>query len=158
MGRCAQGEAGGNRGRDRGRALREEEDDADGWARAGRGGARALRAAARAGARGGPGRVTQGRPGSGLGRGSGRARWASRDWAAHGVCWAERGRERGPGMSLGCWVGFWVPFLFLFLFYFSLKLNYLNSKEILNSNPYEIKQLKQCISMNASTKLNLRKF
>ena len=68
MGRRAQGEAGGNRGRDRGRALREEEDDADGWARAGRGGARALRAAARAGARGGPGRVTRGRPGSGLGR------------------------------------------------------------------------------------------
>ena len=41
LGRRAQGEAGGNRGRDRGRALREEEDDADGWARAGRGGARA---------------------------------------------------------------------------------------------------------------------
>ena len=36
-----------------------------------------------------------------------------------------------------------LPFLFLFLFYCSLKLNYLNSKEILNSNPYEIKQLKK---------------
>jgi hypothetical protein len=61
-------------------------------------------------------------------------------WAARkGLDWAEVG--------LGVWV-----------FYFFLKLNYLNSKEILNSNPYEIKQLKPCISMNASTKLNLRKF
>jgi hypothetical protein len=92
-----------------------------------------------------------------------------------------RGGGKGEG-ELGCWgawagltlgflgrvLGFsWAggfgllgsfPFLLLFLFYFSLKLNYLNSKEILNSNPYEIKQLKQCISMNASTKLNLRKF
>jgi len=52
------------------------------------------------------------------------------------------GRLRsGLGGVLGFlfWI-FWVPFLFLFLFYFSLKLNYLNSKEILNSNPYEIKQ------------------
>jgi len=85
-----------------------------------RNGARAVRAAARAGAaragrwagvreRGAEtGRCeldrrgsadARGRPGSGLGRGSGRARWASRDWAAHGVCWAERGRERGPGLS-----------------------------------------------------------
>ena len=124
LGRRAQGEAGGNHGRDRGRALREEEDDADGWARAGRGGARAPRAAARAGARGGPGRVTRGRPGSELGRGSGRARWASRDWAAHGVCWAERGRESwaalaglrrlrfGPGFRLG-WVFLVLGFLFL---------------------------------------------
>ena len=60
--------------------------------------------------------------------------------------------------SLGCF-GFGSSSLYISLFYFylSLKLNYLNSKEILNSNPYEIKQLKQCISMNASTKLNLRK-
>ena len=84
-------------------------------------------------------------------------------------CWA--GGAAGPAQKVGprggrwVWAGklglglLWVfPFLFLFLFYFSLKLNYLNSKEILNSNPYEIKQLKQCISMNASTKLNLRKF
>ena len=96
LGRRAQGEAGGNRGRDRRRALREEEDDADGWARAGRGGARAPRAAARAGARGGPGRVTRGRPGSGLGRGSGRARWA----------------------GLGSWAGlvFYLSRFFSFLF------------------------------------------
>ena len=80
------------------------------------------------------------------------------------------GRAAGPAQKVGprggrwVWAGklglglLWVfPFLFLFLFYFSLKLNYLNSKGILNSNPYEIKQLKQCISMNASTKLNLRK-
>ena len=33
LGRRAQGEAGGNRGRDRGRALREEEDDPDAWGR-----------------------------------------------------------------------------------------------------------------------------
>jgi len=84
-------------------------------------------------------------------------------------CWA--GGAAGPAQKVGprggrwVWAGklglglLWVfPFLFLFLFYFSLKLNYLNSKEILNSNPYEIKQLKPCISMNASTKLNLRKF
>ena len=93
-----------------------------------------------------------------LGRGSGAAGWAGSGWSGR----RERlGREEGGGFGLGSWV--WVlclvfPFLLLFLFYFSLKLNYLNSKEILNSNPYEIKQLKQCISMNASTKLNLRKF
>ena len=87
-------------------------------------------------------------------------------------CWLGRLRlvgeegEAGPRggrwvwagkLGLGVVLGFF-PFLLLFLFYFSLKLNYLNSKEILNSNPYEIKQLKQCISMNALTKLNLRKF
>jgi len=33
LGRRAQGEAGRNRGRDRGRALREEEDDPDAWGR-----------------------------------------------------------------------------------------------------------------------------
>ena len=93
----------------------------------------------------------------------GRSGWLERR------CWA--GGAAGPAQKVGprggrwVWAGklglglLWVfPFLFLFLFYFSLKLNYLNSKEILNSNPYEIKQLKQCISMNASTKLNLRKF
>ena len=112
MGRRAQGEAGGNRGRDRGRALREEEDDADGWARVGRGGARALRAAARAGARGGPGRVTRGRPGSRLGRGSGRARCAGE--LAGPVCWASAPRAGAKGAgpwgsgrrereTLGCW-------------------------------------------------------
>jgi hypothetical protein len=84
-----------------------------------------------------------------------------------GPGWA-RGKRKGEGRWAGERLGragklglglLWVfPFLFLFLFYFSLKLNYLNSKEILNSNPYEIKQLKQCISMNALTKLNLRKF
>ena len=65
-----------------------------------------------------------------------------------------RGRELDWAAGFS-WVGSGLGFLslsFLFLFYFSLKLNYLNSKEILNSNPYEIKQLKQCISMNASTK------
>ena len=47
----------------------------------------------------------------------------------------------GLGREVGCGLGFvFFPFLFLFLFYFSLKLNYLNSKENLNSNPYEIKQ------------------
>jgi len=68
-----------------------------------------------------------------------------------GFCWAD---WVGP-VGLG-WC--WIEFGFGFVFYFFLKLNYLNSKEILNSNPYEIKQLKPCISMNASTKLNLRKF
>ena len=40
---CPVWKAGGISGEDRGRALREEGDDADGWARAGRGGARVLR-------------------------------------------------------------------------------------------------------------------
>jgi len=92
-------------------------------------------------------------------RGCGPRVGAGRSWAAEGVgfglvpgegkrpgeewVWAGRGREVGCGLGFvwvrfGC--GFVFPFLFLFLFYFSLKLNYLNSKENLNSNPYEIKQ------------------
>ena len=76
------------------------------------------------------------------------------DWVALGFL----GRVLGFSWAGGFGLLGSFPFLLLFLFYFSLKHNYLNSKEILNSNPYEIKQLKQCISMNASTKLNLRKF
>ena len=107
------------------------------------------------------------------------AGWAVRSWAKPEVVgrarkWSrgtglgpreeEEGREVGRGEAGSGWeIGFGFAlgfsfFLFLFLFYFLLNLNYLNSKEILNSNPYEIKQLKQCISMNALTKLNLRKF
>ena len=113
-------------------------------------------------ARGGRWERARGRLGCWRAGGNGRRDgWAAgEDWVALG--WAQ---EKGKGGDGPDWVGklglglLWVfPFLFLFLFYFSLKLNYLNSKEILNSNPYEIKQLKPCISMNASTKLNLRKF
>ena len=101
------------------------------------------------------------------GAGPSRRWWAERESGAVGPGWA-RGKRKREGRWAGERLGragklglglLWVfPFLFLFLFYFPLKLNYLNSKEILNSNPYEIKQLKQCISMNALTKLNLRKF
>ena len=87
---------------------------------------------------------------SGLGESRlGRAR-EGKEGVGRGFGWARL------GLGFGFEFGFWVPFYsFLFLFYFSLKLNYLNSKEILNSNPYEIKQLKQCISMNATKNLNL---
>jgi len=61
--------------------------------------------------------------------------------AERAASWA--GRVGLDLASLGCF-GFGSSFLYtsLFYFYLSLKLNYLNSKEILNSNPYEIKQLK----------------
>jgi len=58
-------------------------------------------------------------------------------WKKESEPWATSGFVGLTGLS---W--FWVCFLFL-------------SQAQL---PYEIKQLKPCISMNASTKLNLRKF
>ena len=84
------------------------------------------------------------------------AGWAVRSWAKPEVVgrarkWSrgtglgpreeEEGREVGRGEAGSGWeIGFgfalvFFPFLFLFLFYFSLKLNYLNSKEILNQTP-----------------------
>ena len=58
------------------------------------------------------------------------------------------------------WFGFWFPFLITIsfpLFYFKSNPNYLNSNLNLNST-LALKQIKQCTSMNATTKLNLRKF
>jgi len=67
LGRRAQGEAGGNRGRDRGRALREEEDGPDAW----------------------------GRPVSGATRASGRGALAGRAWGGAGLR-VSGAREFGP--------------------------------------------------------------
>jgi len=130
LGVRAHGESRGNLGR----ALRLcGEDGAGSWARTVSGfGQRATLA----GGTGGSGRTTRGAGDAGLLRDVDRRGRPGR-WVL--------GWIRGKGSGLGfVWVrfgcGFVFPFLFLFLFYFSLKLNYLNSKENLNSNPYEIKQ------------------
>ena len=92
-------------------------------------------------------------------------------WA---VC---RGRGSGPvregkeradwagklGRGVGCWAVFlgWagllkgLGFLFPILFYFKHHSNYLNSNSNLNST-LALKQIKQCISMNATTNFKLR--
>ena len=95
--------------------------------------------------------------GPGVSRGEGK--WAADSgWSAQA---RERERELGWARLLGSWAGLvWG----LGLFSISISILFLTQAQLfefkrnLNSNPYEIKQLKQCISMNALTKLNLRKF
>ena len=66
-------------------------------------------------------------------------------------CWAPQGEmERGAGLV---WILIFFP-LFLFYFYFKSNSNYLNSNLNLNST-LALKQVKQCTSMNATTKLSL---
>ena len=107
-------------------------------------GARASRARGGGRPRGGPGRE--------LGRGNGRARWASRDWAAGresgvagrragwlrrwlgpGPDWAEREKEKrewaAGSVGLDWAWGFGFEFAFYFPFYFYL-LSHFNSKSI----------------------------
>ena len=78
------------------------------------------------------------------------------------------GKERADragklGRGVGCWAVFlgWagllkgLGFLFPILFYFKHHSNYLNSNSNLNST-LALKQIKQCISMNATTNFKLR--
>ena len=113
MGRRAQGEAGGNRGRDRGRALREEEDDPDAWGRPVSGATRASGRGVLAGGAGASAAWEQAECWGGTGCWRGRAGGPvrSRDGClgraereeGRGVNWA-RGKGEG-GVGLGCWVG-----------------------------------------------------
>ena len=92
-------------GGDRGRALREEGDDADGWARAGRGGARVLRLL-RERARGVRSWAALARARA-LGRGEGRGRWARAEEL--GRRGKGEGREGRAGLGLGLLSGLgWI--------------------------------------------------
>ena len=108
MGRRAQGEARGNRGRDRGRALREEEDGPDAWGRPVSGATRASGGAVGARWQAGPGEcgVTRLSERAGGGSGTGRCELGRRSgcWAVAGKWTGERGERAGPReIRLGRW-------------------------------------------------------